>query len=75
MIPEAWFVCPGSVTANLVDGRVRISSSTRCPEWVITRPLIATVTARVIEWRSVYEARLTEEEVAERLLAREPRGA
>jgi hypothetical protein len=32
------------------------------------------VTARLIEWRSVYEARLTDEEVAERLLAREPRG-
>jgi hypothetical protein len=27
------------------------------------------VTARLIEWRSVYEARLTDEEVAERLLA------
>jgi CIC family chloride channel protein len=36
--------------------------------------VIATLTARLIEWRSVYEARLTDEEVAERLLAREPRG-
>jgi chloride channel protein, CIC family len=36
--------------------------------------VIATATARLIEWRSVYEARLTDEEVAERLLAREPRG-
>lgn len=37
--------------------------------------VIATATARLIEWRSVYEARLTDEEVAERLRAREPRGA
>jgi len=36
--------------------------------------VIATGTARLIEWRSVYEARLTDEEVAERLRAREPRG-
>jgi chloride channel protein, CIC family len=36
--------------------------------------VIATGTARLIEWRSVYEARLTNEEVAERLRAREPRG-
>jgi CIC family chloride channel protein len=42
---------------------------------MITAIVIATVTARMIEWRSVYEARLTDEEVAERLLAREPRGA
>jgi chloride channel protein, CIC family len=35
---------------------------------------LATATARLIEWRSVYEARLTDEEVAERLRAREPRG-
>jgi chloride channel protein, CIC family len=41
---------------------------------MITAIVIATVTARMIEWRSVYEARLTDEEVAERLLAREPRG-
>jgi CIC family chloride channel protein len=41
---------------------------------MITAIVIATVTARLIEWRSVYEARLTDEEVAERLLAREPRG-
>jgi H+/Cl- antiporter ClcA len=37
--------------------------------------VIATLTARLIEWRSIYEARLTDEEVEERLLAREPRGS
>src|SRR6202034_4803127 len=37
---------------------------------MITMIVIATVTARLIEWRSVYEARLTDEEVAERLRAR-----
>jgi hypothetical protein len=37
---------------------------------MITAIVIATATARLIEWRSVYEARLTDEEVAERLLAR-----
>ena len=36
--------------------------------------VLATATARMIEWRSVYEARLTDQEVAERLRAREPRG-
>jgi chloride channel protein, CIC family len=36
--------------------------------------VIATATARLIEWRSVYEARLTDEEVAQRLRAREPSG-
>jgi chloride channel protein, CIC family len=41
---------------------------------MITMIVIATVTARLIEWRSVYEARLTDEEVTERLRAREPRG-
>ena len=41
---------------------------------MITAIVIATMTARLIEWRSVYEARLTDEEVAERLLAGEPRG-
>jgi chloride channel protein, CIC family len=41
---------------------------------MITAIVIATATARLIEWRSVYEARLTDEEVAERLRAREPRG-
>jgi H+/Cl- antiporter ClcA len=41
---------------------------------MLTAIVIATMTARLIEWRSVYEARLTDEEVAERLLAREPRG-
>ena len=34
---------------------------------MITAIVIATATARLIEWRSVYEARLTDEEVAERL--------
>jgi CIC family chloride channel protein len=41
---------------------------------MLTAIVIATLTARLIEWRSVYEARLTDEEVAERLQAREPRG-
>jgi chloride channel protein, CIC family len=41
---------------------------------MLTAIVIATMTARLFEWRSVYEARLTDEEVAERLLAREPRG-
>jgi chloride channel protein, CIC family len=41
---------------------------------MIAAIVLATVTARLIEWRSVYEARLTDKEVAERLLAREPRG-
>jgi chloride channel protein, CIC family len=41
---------------------------------MLTAIVIATMTARLIEWRSVYEARLTDEEVTERLLAREPRG-
>jgi CIC family chloride channel protein len=42
---------------------------------MLTAIVIATATARLIEWRSVYEARLTDEEVEKRLLAREPRGA
>ncbi len=37
--------------------------------------VVATGTARFIEWRSIYEARLTDEEVAKRLRAREPIGA
>jgi H+/Cl- antiporter ClcA len=37
--------------------------------------IVATVTARSVEWRSIYEARLTDEEVAERLHARELGGA
>ena len=41
---------------------------------MLTAIVIATATSRLIEWRSVYEARLTDAEVAERLLAREPRG-
>jgi chloride channel protein, CIC family len=36
--------------------------------------VIATATARLIEWRSIYESRLTNEEVADRSAAREPRG-
>jgi CIC family chloride channel protein len=36
--------------------------------------VIATATARTIEWRSVYEARLTDKEAAARLRARDPRG-
>jgi hypothetical protein len=35
--------------------------------------VIATATARLIEWRSIYEARLTDMQVARRLRAREPR--
>ncbi len=42
---------------------------------MLTMIVIATATARLIEWRSIYEARLTDEQVAERLRAREPRGA
>ena len=41
-------------------------------------PMLAAIviaTATLIEWRSIYEARLTDEEVAERLRAREPTGA
>jgi chloride channel protein, CIC family len=41
---------------------------------MIAAIVLATATARLIEWRSVYEARLTDEEVSERLRAREPRG-
>ena len=41
---------------------------------MLTAIILSTATARLIEWRSVYEARLTDEEVAERLRAREPRG-
>jgi H+/Cl- antiporter ClcA len=36
--------------------------------------VIATATARLVEWRSIYEARLTDAEVAERLQALERRG-
>ncbi len=42
---------------------------------MLTAIVIATATARLIEWRSIYEARLSDEEVAERLRAREPMGA
>ncbi len=42
---------------------------------MITAIVIATATARLIEWRSIYEARLSDAEVAQRLRAREPRGA
>jgi chloride channel protein, CIC family len=41
---------------------------------MLTTIVIATATARLVEWRSIYEARLTDEQVAERLRAREPRG-
>ncbi len=37
--------------------------------------VVATATARSIEMRSIYEARLTDEEVAERMRAREARGS
>jgi CIC family chloride channel protein len=43
-------------------------------EPMIAAIVLATATARLIEWRSVYEARLTDEDVAERMRAREPRG-
>ena len=42
---------------------------------MLTAIVVATVTSRLIERRSIYEARLTDEEVAERLRAREPGGA
>jgi len=42
---------------------------------MLTTIIVATATARLIERRSIYEARLTDEEVAERLRAREPAGA
>jgi chloride channel protein, CIC family len=42
---------------------------------MLTAIVVATVTARLIERRSIYEARLSDEEVAERLRAREPIGA
>ncbi len=42
---------------------------------MLTAIIVATATARLIERRSIYEARLTDEEVAERLKAREPAGA
>jgi chloride channel protein, CIC family len=41
---------------------------------MLTAIVIATGTARLIEWRSIYEARLTDAEVVERLRAREPKG-
>ena len=41
---------------------------------MIAAIVLATATARLIEWRSVYEARLTDDEVEQRLRAREPRG-
>ena len=37
--------------------------------------IVATATSRLIERRSIYEARLTDEQVAARLRAREPAGA
>ena len=41
---------------------------------MLTAIVVATATARLIEWRSIYEARLTDEEVAARLRARELTG-
>ena len=54
------------------DARYALRMLAKSP--MLTAIVIATATARLIEWRSVYEARLTDEEVTERLLAREPRG-
>jgi H+/Cl- antiporter ClcA len=42
---------------------------------MLTAIVVATATARSIEWRSIYEARLSDEEVAKRLEARETGGA
>ena len=42
---------------------------------MLTAIIVATATARSIEWRSIYEARLSDEEVAKRLKAREASGA
>jgi chloride channel protein, CIC family len=42
---------------------------------MLTAIIVATATSRMIERRSIYEARLTDEEVAARLRAREPSGA
>ncbi len=42
---------------------------------MLTAIIVATATSRLIERRSIYEARLTDDEVARRLRAREPSGA
>jgi chloride channel protein, CIC family len=42
---------------------------------MLTAIVVATATSRLIERRSIYEARLTDDEVAARLKAREPAGA
>jgi CIC family chloride channel protein len=42
---------------------------------MLTAIIVATATSRLIERRSIYEARLTDDEVAARLRAREPSGA
>ena len=42
---------------------------------MLTAIIVATATARSVEWRSIYEARLSDEEVAKRLKAREASGA
>ena len=42
---------------------------------MLTAIIVATATSRLIERRSIYEARLTDEQVAARLKAREPSGA
>ena len=41
---------------------------------MLTAIIVATATSRLIERRSIYEARLTDEQVAERLRAREQTG-
>jgi chloride channel protein, CIC family len=42
---------------------------------MLTAIIVATATSRLIERRSIYEARLTDEQVAARLKAREASGA
>jgi H+/Cl- antiporter ClcA len=41
---------------------------------MLTAIIVATATSRLVERRSIYEARLTDEQVAERLRAREQTG-
>ena len=59
---QAGGVYPGShLVAGLLDG---IAGEAPAFDWpMLTALATATVTARLIEWRSVYEARLTDEEV------------
>jgi hypothetical protein len=57
---QAGGVYPGShLVAGLLDG---IAGEAPAFDWPMLTAL-ATVTARLIEWRSVHEARLTDEEV------------